>query len=222
MKNQKRKKVGLMTAINFIYEENQVTIYMDTLSLDLNRRPLKYVSKIFPIPHLKTVICGTGNMDLILDWVYFVQRKLTAADIAYLREITSETLVDLSKKYPSDISTTIYQFGYSQIDEKIKGYAYRSTNGFAQEEYDYCYGIKPQIDFDFELEEGKEDLENAFIQLMIKQKEIDDLSPTRIGIGGEIQRLIMIKDTFLLQTIHRFSDFDECYDEILENLKNYK
>ncbi|GAV11370.1 hypothetical protein [Paenibacillus sp. NAIST15-1] len=208
-----------MTAINFIYEENQVTIYMDTLSLDLNRRPLKFVSKIYPIPHLKTVICGTGNMDLILDWVYFVQRKLTAADIAYLREITSETLSELNKKYPPDISTTIYQFGYSQIDEKIKGYAYRSTNSFNQEEYDYGFGIKPQIDFDF----GSEvDLESAFVHLMIKQKENDDLSPTRIGIGGEIQRLIMKKDTFLLQTIHRFSDFDECYAEILENLKNYK
>ncbi|WP_308638978.1 hypothetical protein [Paenibacillus silvisoli] len=209
-----------MTAINFIYEENQITIYMDTLSLDEKGRPFKYVSKLFPIPHLRSVICGTGNLDLIMDWVHQVQRNVIAADIAYLSEITTEQLIALQEKYPKDAgATTIYQFGYSQLVEKLKGYVYRSTKDFFQEEYDFCFGIKPEVDFDWD-QEGKAGLDNAFINLMVKQKEIDDKNPNRVGIGGEIHKFILNKDTYLLYTLHRFSDYESCYDEILKNLKS--
>ncbi|WCF11564.1 hypothetical protein NDS46_29910 (plasmid) [Paenibacillus thiaminolyticus] len=219
-KTDLRGEIEVMTAINFIYEENQVSIYMDTLSLDEKRKPFKFVSKIYPIPHLRSVICGTGNVDVIMDWVYRVQRNVVAADIEFLSSVTTEQLLEIHKKYNTfDVCTTIYQFGYSQIDEKFKGYVYRSTNNFSQEEYDYSFAIKPHVEFDWK-EELKNGLDNAFIKLMTKQKEMDDKSLTRLGIGGEIHKFFMTKDAYYLGVLHRFSDYMECYDQILENLKS--
>ncbi|AYB37576.1 hypothetical protein [Brevibacillus laterosporus] len=210
-----------MTAFNFIYDEKRIIVCMDTLSLNENRRPFKFVSKIFLIPHLRSVICGTGNLDLIMDWVNQVQRNIIATDISFLSTITTENLIRLYQKYDYAIgSSTIYQFGYSQIEKKFKGYAYRSTSGFQKEEFPYCSAIKPNTQFEIYDEIQVNGLDDAFIKLMKQQKEEDDCKHDRVGIGGEIHRIFMNEKTCQLDIIYRFSDYEQCYDEMLENLKN--
>ncbi|GFZ82997.1 hypothetical protein GCM10008018_31180 [Paenibacillus marchantiophytorum] len=191
---------------------------MDTLSLNEKRKPFKFVSKIFPIPHLRSVICGTGNLDLILEWVFRVQRNVIAADISFLNSITTKSLLDLNKKYSVDLTSTIYQFGYSEVEGVLKGAAFRSTSMFQIEEYSYCSAIKPKVQYDLYEEIQKNGLDEAFISLMSRQKEEDDINPERIGVGGEIHRFIMNKDTHHLDIIFRFPDYGQCYNEMLDNL----
>lgn len=211
-----------MTAFNFVYDESQVIICMDTLSLNEQRKPFKFVSKIYPIPHLRSVICGTGNLDLILEWVNRVQRNVVAADISFLNTITRDILCDLNSKYPKEATSTIYQFGYSELERKLLGAVFRSDAGFQKEDYPYCSAVKPKADFDLYKEIQNSSLDEAFIKLMSKQKAEDDISPEPVGIGGEIHRFLMNKNTYHLDIIHRFSDYEECYDKMLENLKEHE
>lgn len=208
-----------MTAINYIYDKSQVVVCMDTLSLDLDRKPYRYMSKMFPIPHLRSVICGTGNADLLLNWVNLVQKYIiAAADISYLSKITSQKLIELNQEYSIDLTSTIYQFGYSEIDNEFKGYVYRSKSNFLQEELMFsCFAKKPDVEFNFH-EEIKEGLDKALINLVTKQKDVDDKKVgNRIGVGGEIQRIIMTKDRYQFDIIHRFLDYWDCFDEMLMN-----
>lgn len=207
-----------MTAFNFIFDENQVIICMDTLSLNERRKPFKFVSKMFTIPHLRSVICGTGNLDLILEWVNRVQRNVVASDIVFLNSIATKSLQELNSKYPKEVTSTIYQFGYSMLEEKLLGSVYRSNMDFQKEDYPYCSAIKPQVDFDLYEEVQSSSLDEALIKLVSKQKTEDEKSTEPVGIGGDIHRLYMNKNTYHLDIIHRFSDHEQCYDKMLQNL----
>lgn len=207
-----------MTAINFMFDADTVVIAMDTLSISEDRTPFKFVSKIFPLPHLRSVMCGTGNLDLILEWYTTIQKNVISYDIDIFSQLTSATLKKLNAKHPPEATTTIYQFGYSHKQKSFRGFVYRSTNEFASEEYEYCTAHKPQVDFDFFREAENHGLDEAFIKLITLQKLEDDASIDRVGIGGEIHKFIMTRDSYHLDTIHRFPDHEEQYGVMVDKL----
>ncbi|WP_339168990.1 hypothetical protein NSQ55_21315 [Paenibacillus sp. FSL H7-0943] len=208
-----------MTAINFLFDTQTVVIAMDTLSITVaDRTPFKFASKIFPLPHLRSVMCGTGNLDLILDWNKAIHKSVIAYDIDYLNTLTPDVLVNLNAQNPKELTSTIYQFGYSHKLEAFRGFVYRSTNNFVAEEYKYCTAQKPQVDFDFFEEAELHGLDGAFIRLITLQKSEDDACLDRVGIGGEIHRFIMTKDSNKLDIIHRFPDHEDQYGVMIDNL----
>lgn len=213
-----------MTALNFYLNENEVAISMDTLSIDINGNPYKYASKIFHLPHLRSVMCGTGNLEVILNWFLMIQKNIISKDIDYLSDNTSSQLKEINEKVlSSELTSTIYQFGYSTMDKCFKGFVYRSTSDFERECLPYCIAMKPEVEFSFREQIEVVGIDNAFIELMTKQKEIDDNSgKDRIGIGGEIHRLYMTKDSSRLDIIHQFPDYEVTYEQIMTNLKSNK
>lgn len=51
-----------MTALNWVLQEDQVTIVCDTLvSSATDRLPVRFISKVFPIHHARTLLAGTGS-----------------------------------------------------------------------------------------------------------------------------------------------------------------
>lgn len=63
-----------MTALNFILDPKYVIITTDTLiSRSEDKQPSNYASKIFPLPHIKGVLCGTGVFEIIFEWFYVIQ-----------------------------------------------------------------------------------------------------------------------------------------------------
>ena len=146
-----------MTALNFVLSEDTVIISMDTLSSRaVDHGPHKFVSKIFPLPHMNCVICGTGNMGAILDWFCFVEKNIVANGIYQLDLLTSQTIIPFMDDHNGENSCTIYQFGLHETDNKFHGYAYRSTNKFSSEEIICGIGIKPPDAF--KTAEGELDL----------------------------------------------------------------
>ncbi|OAB45990.1 hypothetical protein [Paenibacillus glacialis] len=208
-----------MTALNFIFDSENVYIAMDTLSITVDeKKPFKFASKIFPLPHLRSVMCGTGNIDLILDWNKMINRNVISYDIDYLNILTTEALRNLNSQYPKEVTSTIFQFGYSHKQNAFRGFVYRSTNDFNVEEYEYCAAIKPQVSFDFYEELSIHGVDEMFIKLITLQKYEDDLSKDKVGIGGEIHRFIMSKDSNQLDIIYRFPDHEEHYRDMISNL----
>ncbi|MEK4451267.1 hypothetical protein [Paenibacillus sp. FSL L8-0506] len=206
-----------MTALNFVFSEQVIFIAMDTLSTSSNdRTPYKFASKIFPLPHLRGVMCGTGNIDLILDWYRTIQKNIVAQNIDYFAENSSDILLKLNENYPEYATTTIYQFGYSESVGKFRGFVFRSTNDFKQEELNYCIAQKPQVNFNFD--NFEENIDENLVDLMMLQKLEDDQKLDKVGIGGEIHRMILTKHASRIDIIHRFSDFELQYEQMLKNL----
>ncbi|MNV87186.1 hypothetical protein D3C71_1812900 [compost metagenome] len=63
-------------------------------------------------------------------------------------------------------------------------------------------------------------IDGMFINLVSIQKSEDDSNIDRVGIGGEIHRFYMTKDSYKLDIIHRFSDHEEQYGQMVENLNS--
>jgi hypothetical protein len=207
-----------MTALIYILEEKQVCIAMDTLSLNSDDgKPLLFTSKIFPLPHLGGLICGTGIMNFIANWMAYVQTNIVAKDIEHLGIHTPDSIRILWKKFhfTEKQTSTIYYFGYSKTGRRFKGYAFRSTNRFELEELQYSVGIKPPVP-NMELKEIPVDI----IRIMCCQKEQDDLLPLgqRLGIGGEIHFAVLTTSQLNMHVVHRFDDYDTCYRQMCEKL----
>jgi hypothetical protein len=201
---------------------------MDTCSLEIDgetgeRVPGPFCSKILLLPHLRGLMCGTGNRALIYYWHAVIQQSVVAQSILDLDNPATEHLPELADRCGVDeaLTGTIYHFGFVGLDEQLVGRAFRSTNGFAMEELQHGLALKPPEGIELtkaQDPEGNLGLPQAFIELMKQQKAYDQSRPRneRLGIGGEIQYVEMTKDGFTMRTVHRFSDFDQHFDRARE------
>jgi len=219
-----------MTALNFILQDDGVIISMDTLALSAeNKAPFKFVTKFFPLPHMNCIICGTGNMQAIIDWFGWVQKNIVANGIYQLDELSKKALRDFMKNANSDNFCTIYQFGLHEIDNKFHGFAYRSTNNYESEEIKQGIGVKPADAFKT-VDSGTDlspympagaSVEEFLTRIMKQQKEYDSLLGVeeRLGIGGIIQIVYLNRDSMVIKNHKYFDDFDATHEEILSNLE---
>lgn len=206
-----------MTALNFLIEPQRVCIAMDTLSTESEAKPHLFCSKIFLLPHLQGVMCGTGAFPIVIDWFVAIQSEILVRDIPHLDEFTPGFLRSIAAKHgmANDVRATVYHFGYSQLAGEYRAFAYRSTNSFTSEPLVHGLGIKPPIDV-----EPFTELPAGFIRLIYRQREQDRaaIAADQVGIGGEIQFLVMTPRLFQLSTCHRYEDYEALYSEMLKNV----
>jgi hypothetical protein len=210
-----------MTALDFILDHDYVLVFMDTLSLRMNKEPFKYASKIFPLPHLRGVLCGTGSLNTIIDWHVYVQLQVIGNTMDIPNKIAPSQLKKIHSEYDLNGTNeaTIYHFGFSPSEERIKGFAFRSTNNFSLEELNDGIGIKPHDDeiikyiSSMRLDNGLDD----FINIMKLQKERDEKknSQERLGIGGSIHMFRLDKNYQFLWECYNFDDYCETYSKML-------
>lgn len=221
-----------MTAILFLLEPERVCLAMDTRCLELkpggDRANGPFCTKIFLLPHLRAAICGTGIRSLPFYWHAFVQQNVVAHDLTGLDHIAEAKLPGLAAEcgVSKELTATIYHFGFSYDSGEFAGRAFRSTNGFAPEELQ-CPGlaVKPPegveiaTAFDRCRQKG---LPAGFIELMQQQKAFDDARPMaeRVGIGGEVQFLVITKETYTLSTCHRFEDYEKDLADLFERTRD--
>jgi hypothetical protein len=209
-----------MTALNFLLEPDRVCIATDTLALSLGGRSHKFATKIFPLPHLQLIICGTGLLQLATDWYLFVQTSAVVRSIIGLNKFAPAILRELWARHPeaSGTSGTIYHFGFDEEAGYFRGFAFRSSNDFEEEELQQnAFGVKPPV-----LMPEIKTLPDGFIELVSRQREEDLRRPVqeRIGVGGEVQFAILTQNSVTITTCHRFDDFEEIWEEMLANLKD--
>ena len=140
-----------MTALNFLVQEDQICFAIDTLSISADDRlPSGYLTKFIFLPHLSTVVTGTGHGTFINEWMNFVRGKIIAKDIDHLNEYVPQALNEIAEQFPElgDITATVYHFGFSIRRNIYTGYAYRSVNEWRSEELKPGTGLKPPIDVD--------------------------------------------------------------------------
>lgn len=185
--------------------------------------PVKYMSKIYLLPHLNAVMCGTGLTAPILEWFRCIQAECTALNILELDEAAKIYLPSLKSAYKMDESrtATLYQFGFDSSSKKFKGFAYRSEKGFKSERLAYGVHVKPyDEEIHAEIEAGEIQYD-GFADLAIKvisRQKILDSEPgrsRRVGIGGEIHVLEASDGCQTMCTCYRFADYEDlCRDNL--------
>uniref|UniRef100_UPI00155A2EF0 terminase n=1 Tax=Lactiplantibacillus plantarum TaxID=1590 RepID=UPI00155A2EF0 len=124
-----------MTALNAMITKDTIVISMDMLVSKLNSVgelvPAYFTQKFEYMPFAKSVICGTGNYNIIQKAIES-SRSILAKDVDTFTTFTSEFLITLNKskyKITDTNTTTVYIFGFDE-DGNARGYALRSTSDF--------------------------------------------------------------------------------------------
>ena len=209
-----------MTALNFVIEEDRICFAMDTLSLGFDdHQPLAFLTKYVILPHLQTIVTGTGHGMVVSDWMAMARSNIVARDIDHVNQYTPSALLRIGERYPElvDTTATVYHFGYSECRKRFLCYAYRSTTNWKPEEILDGIGMKPRIEFSVE---DSMELPSLFVELMERQREQDMLLPPagRVGIGGHIHFIVMSKHGVHVSTCHRFSSYEDDYRSICTRL----
>lgn len=210
-----------MSSIIFYSDENQALIATDTLATEPDGNPLLFASKAIHLPHLDTVIAGTGQGGFASQWAMQVNDRMVLSGIDNLDFHTPKGLRDLWKKYCIEYqiaegsTTTVYQFGYCHEKGKMIVTAYRSTNNFESEPRPYGLAAKPECTFP----EGDYEIPKVFIEMMNEQREIQSNKPKdeQIHIGGVINVLHLTETGCSSYTLHRFHDYETHKNQLFTN-----
>lgn len=217
-----------VTVLNFLLTDDAVYVVTDSLLSDADDlSPLAFTTKVYPLPHLQALICGTGHAQRIIEWVATVNITLLATNVVHLDRLAPAALRQLFARYPKeqsagrDITTTLYHFGFDDREQRFAGFAYRSADDFQSERLQEGFGFKPAPDWPID---GKKitKLPQEFIAIARKQKLQDEatMMPERVGVGGQLlfhamQRIPGARGKPVVQTsaaiCHTFPDFAEMH-----------
>lgn len=196
-----------MTALVFALQPEQVCIAMDTLVIGADdRMPLSFQRKFLSVPESDLVVAGTGHAGFINGWFQHLQANLSGATIDDLNaEVPNIFRASVSAEGSlSGLTATIYHFGYSAREDRYAGYAYRSEHDFRSDRLQYALGYKPVVPVT-----PNDDMRfpDFLIDIILEQQRQDWLLPIteRLGIGGEIEFVVMSDRAIHVETVHRFS-----------------
>ena len=209
-----------MSSLIFDFGESHVFLASDTLAVDHLGEPAFFTSKAQYVPHLRTIIAGTGYAGFSWNWATIVNNRILVSGIenldyhtpSGLRELWSEGGYNASE---SDQSTTVYQLGYSSLENRMKGYAYRSANNFVSEPLEYGLRVKPHC----EVIQSDSFLQDV-IKMMNDQRKLEAQKSLkeRVYIGGQISLFTLDAHVCSQATIFEFDDFKEHFEIALSNI----
>jgi hypothetical protein len=199
-----------MSSLIFYTDAGQALVATDTLAVEPSGKPMMFSSKAFYLPHLKTIIAGTGVGMFSGDWAMAVNNRMVVAGIKNLDHHTPQALRERWRKYileyelSAKMTTTVYHFGFGEDDQVVCAYAYRSTSEFQTEKLGYGFGLKPECSLPLE---GS--LLNALPAMMNEQRQNQLARPEheRLHIGGECIAMHLTKDTCQTFRVFQFDDY---------------
>jgi hypothetical protein len=219
-----------MTLLNYLLTDDAVYVLADTLLTDSgDLSPVAFATKVHALPHLETVICGTGHAQAIADWVGTVNTELVVRDIVDLDRLAPAELRRLHTRYAAqgavaqEVATTLYHFGLDTRAGCFVGFAYASAGGFRSEPLPPGFGLKPAPDWPVDgLSLTR--LPEHLIAVAEKQKAQDAAAEAgrRVMVGGKLifcamQRVRAPSGGPMVQTslavCHDFPDFERLYAE---------
>ncbi|KAF0122326.1 MAG: hypothetical protein FD139_1091 [Methylocystaceae bacterium] len=199
-----------MSSLIFYTDSEQILVATDTLAVDPDGSPMMFSSKAIYLPHLRTIVAGTGIAMFSGDWAMQANNRMVLGGILNLDYHASAILRERWIRYrsefslPDDLTTTIYHFGLSEDDSSVCAFAYRSTNDFVSERLPYGFGLKPVCN----LPEQGTLIENLPIMMEEQRKQEAGKSKSeRLYIGGECIALHLTKEGCRTFSVFKFEDY---------------
>ena len=183
-----------MTLLNYLLADDAVYVMTDTVISDPDDLvPVGFTTKVYPLPHLQALICGTGHVQPIVEWVAHINLHLLVRDIVQLDPIAPSSLralfgrCALQQAGEHEVTTTLYHFGFDSAARRFAGFAYRSVDHFESEPLEPGFGFAPAPEWPLDASQLKK-LPDDFIALAKKQKAQDDATKLtkRVGVGGQL------------------------------------
>ncbi|MDP2562981.1 hypothetical protein [Psychrobium sp. 1_MG-2023] len=208
-----------MSSLIFYTDKDQILVATDTLGVSNGGKPFMFSSKSMYIPHIKTIIAGTGVGGFSNEWAMYVTSRMVVKGLDNLDYHTQDGLIRLWEDYkvrqslPESYTSTVYQLGFSEDTNEVLVFAYRSTNNFASESLGYGTAVKPEC----KVPEG--DLLKLIPSMMQEQREIQskETPENRIYIGGEIYAQHLTVNGCNIFKIGEFPDFKKQEQEVFAN-----
>jgi hypothetical protein len=212
-----------MSLLLFQLDPASVIVATDTLATHVDGRPYLLVSKCAVVPHLGSVVAFTGTAAVGQRWVEVVQTGLLCRDFDMLDQHTPDNLRRIAAEVedehgPVAGSSTIYHFGYSQLDTQYVGYAYRSERAFDSERLGFGFGMKPPPTVPpSENPATFEEIIELADQIRDEQNALDVAE--RVYIGGDLVSTVLAQGLIQVSTIHRFADFEAQWQTMNASLR---
>jgi len=206
-----------MTALNWFMDETAVVAAADTLVVRADtREPLHFVTKIFPIPHARTIIAGTGAAQVVSHAAFTVACQSVCRDVEDVAQNLQSCLLEISLQMPVGPTSTIYVLGWAEDAGRMRGFTFRSGTDFEPEEMVYGFGIRPAMTIEY----PRAINQDFFVQLILRQKEVEESktidAEDRVEIGGEIVLAQLTCQELRMMTIHRFDDYPALFNQAVE------
>jgi hypothetical protein len=200
-----------MSSIVCYLHDNFAYIATDTLAISPDdHKPLLFTSKAVYLPHLHTVLAGTGIGAFLDFWKYRLNTDSNyfVSDFADLNRVSSNRLKIAWSWYKHEMgivtnpTTTIYHFGFSLDENKMKGYMYNSLDDFSQVEISNGFSVKPEYTDNFDLPDN---LNECSKLIMIAQRKEQTIK----NIGGRINVIQIDNVKAINYCNHTFDDYEE-------------
>lgn len=210
-----------MSSLIFHLEPEQVLVGTDTLATSLVGDPFLFTTKAFIVPHLRLLMAGTGAGGFLGKWFIQVNDRMIVRDVDNLDYHAPRVLAELWQKQkdefslPNDATTTVYHFGFSEDDDLIHSYVYRSENSFQSEGLGQSgIGVKPEC----QVPEGYQ-LPADIKKMMLDQRAVQATRPKeqKVYIGGEIIIHHLARNGFQVYTLDKFEDHGQTQEAIFKN-----
>lgn len=214
-----------MSSLIFYSDKDQVLTATDTLATTPNGEPAFFTTKAFVLPHLQMIMVGTGLSGFLGKWFVEVNDRMVVQGIDNLNYHAPKILASLWTKFreenliPDNLTTTVYQLGFSEEKGSIHIYVYRSAKNFTSEALPYGVVTKPEV----------RPPENPVFPICVKmmmeeQRSNQDSLPwnNRVHIGGKIQIHHLTRDGISIYTLDQFEDFESLQQEIYDNYDSKK
>jgi hypothetical protein len=226
-----------VTAFVSWLEDDFVAVGMDTLNVfkndDGSRSPANFTTKIFPLPHLKALMCGMGDARIIAAWHSWIIQILIARDIFTLDQAAPDQLPEITARYESPCRTSIIHFGYDDERKRYCGFKYSSEQGYRSEEMERTIYVSPTCDGlinDFldeefkryaggEYGQGGDALARLFAAIIGVTKVWQEKQPAieKVNIGGEVHFLSLTPQGYNMWVCHTFDDYEKVWLDMLSH-----
>ncbi|MCX5824992.1 MAG: hypothetical protein NTY86_16230 [Deltaproteobacteria bacterium] len=208
-----------MSSLIFYTDKHEALVVTDTLLVRKEAGlsgTIQFCSKAFFIPHINMILASTGIAGFADNWLAYFNSNLIVRDVEDLARRAPPILSEGFERYKhhfvplfsGDLNrVTVYHFGFSLKDAKIKAYAHRSTNNFEPELRPYGMATKPPC----ELPQEPFDPIDIIPSLMEKQRAEQEALPEakRLGIGGEMLALHLTNNGCNSFKIGQFKDHQQ-------------
>jgi len=229
-----------MTGIFAFIMPDVAVVAMDSLSSHPEtKEPSNMTMKMFPLCHMKSVLCGTGGQFTMFRWYEYLNECVLANDIDSLRanawkridDFIYEFKRDHKGKYPYD--SGLCHIGYSEKYQRMRAFNILFKKGKRTiEDINLQYFASPPEIL------KKNNIINALMETHKREKDTnipavacdvlrlmkmhDDSLPLekRNVIGGEIHILVLEKNGAIEMQRVKYPDYDETFRKCAHSMEH--
>ena len=216
-----------MSSLIFWTNPGNAIVVTDTLAIGNDHAPSLFCSKAHYVPHLRTIIAGTGAGSFADEWYIRANSRMLVDGLEELNEYTPKALREMwadagdRDLIPEGLTTTIYMVGFSERSGEMVSFAYRSENNFDSERLGVpgqnLWAVKPEA----QVPEGQ-DIWALFKPMMMEQRanQVDLPLNERIEIGGDAIAMHLSEEGCRTFKLFSFPDREEQLEQARERYRD--